>query len=58
MDAIPVSKAILDKLEAKLDNLAARNVNPFSLKRVFDFRMHGSNLWVGKYDQIHHGDYI
>jgi len=58
IDAIPVSKEILDKIEAKLAADAARNINPFSMRRVIDYEMHGSWDWLSKYDKFHHGDYL
>ncbi|XP_022652614.1 39S ribosomal protein L16, mitochondrial-like [Varroa jacobsoni] len=58
VDAIPVSKAIFTKIEAKIDAKAAANINPFNLRRVIDYNMHGSDVYIGKYDKQHYGDYI
>jgi len=58
VDAIPVSQEVLDRIEVKLSEQAAKNVNPFSMKRVIQYDLQGSSLWVGKYDRYHYGDYI
>ncbi|OQR77779.1 39S ribosomal protein L16 [Tropilaelaps mercedesae] len=58
VDAIPISQETLARIEAKLEERAAANINPFSLKRVIEYNMHGSDVWVGSYLKQHHGDYI
>lgn len=58
VDAIPISKKVLDELEAKIETRNAANINPFNMRRIIEYNMHGSDQWVGKYDMKHFGDYI
>lgn len=58
VDAIPVSKDILEDLRKQEEELQQKNINPFSIERVIDYQMQGSDQWISKYDRAFYTKYI
>ncbi|EEC06315.1 ribosomal protein L16, putative [Ixodes scapularis] len=58
VDAIPISQEVLDNLRKQEEEMVQKNINPFSIERVIDYQMQGSQQWISKYDKKYYTKYI
>ncbi|XP_077546351.1 mitochondrial ribosomal protein L16 [Haemaphysalis longicornis] len=58
VDAIPVSKEVLEQIKREEDELVSKNINPFTIERVIDYKMHDSAKWISKYDRKYYTKYV
>lgn len=58
VDAIPISNELLQKIKREEEKLERKNINPFTIERVIDYKMHDSAQWISKYDRKYYTKYV
>ncbi|KAL1438822.1 hypothetical protein MTO96_047748 [Rhipicephalus appendiculatus] len=58
VDAIPITNQLLEEIRLEEEELERKNINPFSIERVIDYKMHDSARWISKYDRKYYTKYV
>ncbi|XP_037529775.1 39S ribosomal protein L16, mitochondrial [Rhipicephalus sanguineus] len=58
VDAIPITNQVLEEIRLEEEELERKNINPFSIERVIDYKMHDSARWISKYDRKYYTKYV
>ncbi|KAL3227483.1 hypothetical protein MRX96_004189 [Rhipicephalus microplus] len=58
VDAMPITNELLEEIKLEEEELERRNINPFSIERVIDYKMHDSARWISKYDRKFYTKYV